>query len=162
MTPGIPAATPADRWVAIAVLAVIVVGCYFVLAPFLTAMLWGFILVCTTWPLFLRARRMLRGSATLASIVMTLSIAAVVIGPFVVVGFSLADDAGQLFDAGKRSLTEGPPLAPEWVSNLPMVGPRLAAYWNSMVTDRSQLLAEFKANLVPIRNMALGLSLIHI
>ncbi len=156
VTPVVRAATPADRWVAIAVLAVIVIGCFFVLAPFLTAMLWGFILVCTTWPVFLRARRVVKGSATLASLIMTLGIAAVVIGPFVVVGFSLADDAGQLFDAGKRSLTEGPPLAPEWVSNLPMVGPRVASYWNNLVTDRSQLLAELKANLVPIRNMALG------
>ena len=156
VTPGIPAATPADRWVAIAVLAVIVVGCYYVLAPFLTAMLWGFILVCTTWPLFLRARRLVRGSATLASLLMTLGIAAVVIGPFVVVGFSLADDAQQLYEATRRSLAEGPPLAPAWVSNLPMVGSRAASYWNDLVTDRSHLLAELQANLAPIRTFALG------
>jgi len=149
-------ATPVDRWVAILVLAVIVIGCFFVLAPFLTAMLWGFILVCTTWPLFLRARRNLKGSATWASVAMTLGIAAVVIGPFVVVGASLADDAAQLFEAGRRTLAEGPPPAPAWVSNIPLVGPRAAAYWNDMVTDRSHLLEELKANLVPIRTMALG------
>ena len=156
VTPVVPAATPVDRWVAIAVLAIIVVGCFFVLAPFLTAMLWGFILVCTTWPVFLRARRMLHGSATLASMVMTLGIAAVVIGPFVVVGFSLADDASQLYNAVRRSLAEGPPLAPAWVSNIPMVGSRAASYWNDLVTDRSHLLEALQANLDPIRAFALG------
>ena len=156
VTTVVPVATPVDRWVAILVLAVIVIGCFFVLAPFLTAMLWGFILVCTTWPVFLRARRLVKGSATLASLVMTLAIAAVVIGPFVVVGFSLANDAGQLFEAGRRSLAEGPPLAPAWVSNLPMVGPRVATYWNDLVTDRSHLLEELKANLAPIQAFALG------
>ena len=134
VTPVVSVATPIDRWVAILVLAVIVIGCFFVLAPFLTAMLWGFILVCTTWPLFLRARRLMKGSATLASLVMTLAIAAVVIGPFVVVGASLADDAKQLYEATRRSLAEGPPLAPAWVVNIPMVGSRLATYWNDLVT----------------------------
>ena len=156
VTPVVSVATPIDRWVAILVLAVIVIGCFFVLAPFLTAMLWGFILVCTTWPLFLRARRLMKGSATLASLVMTLAIAAVVIGPFVVVGASLADDAKQLYEATRRSLAEGPPLAPAWVVNLPMVGSRLATYWNDLVTDRSHLLEEVQANLAPIRGFALG------
>ena len=34
------------------VLVIIVVGCFFVLAPFLTAMVWAFILCCATWPVF--------------------------------------------------------------------------------------------------------------
>jgi hypothetical protein len=36
--------TPIDRLVALFVLVIVVVGCFFVLAPFLTAMLWAFIL----------------------------------------------------------------------------------------------------------------------
>lgn len=151
-----PRATPIDRWVAIAVLAIIVVGCFFVLAPFLTALLWGFILVCTTWPLFHAARRLVRGSDTWASLLMTLGIAAVVIGPFVVVGFSLADDAAQLLELGKRVFAEGPPQAPAWVSNLPVIGPRTAAYWNDMTSDRTHLLDELKANLDTIRTVAIG------
>ena len=156
VTTVVPVATPVDRWVAIAVLAIVVVGCFFVLAPFLTALLWGFILVCTTWPVFLRTRRLVKGSATLASVIMTLGIAAVVIGPFVVVGFSLADDAAQLLEAGRKSLAEGPPLAPAWVSNIPLVGARATAYWNDLVTDRSHMLEELKANLAPIRAVAIG------
>jgi predicted PurR-regulated permease PerM len=150
-----PQATPIDRWVAVAVLAIIVVGCFFVLAPFLTALIWGFILVCTTWPLYRWVRRLVRGSDGWASLIMTLGIAAVVIGPFVVVGFSLADDASKLLELGKRFLSEGPPQAPAWVATLPLIGPRAAVYWNDMIGDRTQLLAEFKANLEPIRNVAI-------
>ena len=79
-----------------------------------------------------------------------------VIGPFVVVGFSLADDASRLFDAGRRSLTEGPPQAPAWVSNIPIIGSRAAAYWDDMVSDRTHMLAELKENLDPIRTFAIG------
>jgi predicted PurR-regulated permease PerM len=151
-----PQPTPVDRWVAVLVLAIVVLGCFFVLLPFLTALLWGFILVCTTWPVFHAVRRLVRGSDTWASLIMTLGIAAGLIGPFVVVGFSLADDASQLFDAGRRALAEGPPHSPAWVSNLPLIGPRAAAYWDDMVSDRTHLLAEIKANLDPIRTFAIG------
>ncbi len=151
-----PRATVVDRWVAIAVLAIIVVGCFFVLAPFLTALLWGFILVCTTWPLFHAVRRLVRGSDTWASLLMTLGIAAVVIGPFVVVGFSLAGDAAQLLELGKRFFAEGPPQAPAWITNLPVIGPRTAAYWNDTLSDRTHLLDELKANLDTIRTVAVG------
>ena len=148
-----PQPTPVDRWVAVLVLAVIVVGCFFVLMPFLTALLWGFVLVCTTWPVFHAVRRLVRGSDSWASLIMTLGIAAALIGPFVVVGFSLADDASQLFDAGRRALAEGPPHAPAWLSNLPLIGSRAAAYWDDMVSDRTHMLAELKENLDPIRDV---------
>ena len=59
--------TPIERWITLAVLAVIVVGCYFVIQPFLSALVWAFILCCATWPVFVRVRTLVAGRAGVAS-----------------------------------------------------------------------------------------------
>ena len=46
---------------------------------------------------------------------MTLAIALVVLAPFVVVGISLAENANELLDQGKRLIDAGPPDPPSWV-----------------------------------------------
>jgi predicted PurR-regulated permease PerM len=145
-----------DRWVAITVLAIIIVGCFFVLAPFLVSLVWAFILVTTTWPVFVWVRRLVRGNRNLAALLMTLAILAVVVGPFVVVGMSLADNAQDLYSASKRVFADGPPLAPKWVENVPMVGARTAEYWNDLVSDRSQLITTLREHLDPIRAFLVG------
>ena len=158
-----PQGTPIDRWVALFVLAVIVVGCYFVLEPFLSAMLWAFILCCATWPVFLRARNLTGGRAGWASLLMTFGIAAVLLGPFVVVGLSLADNAQELLEASRRVIADGPPDPPEWVGRLPLIGPRAEAYWSGFAHDRVRLLAELKNYMDPIRKFALasGEAVVH-
>jgi predicted PurR-regulated permease PerM len=147
---------PIDRVAASVVLAVIVVGCYFVLQPFLSAMLWAFILCCATWPVFLRVRKLARGSDGWASLMMTLAIAAVVLAPFVIVGVSLADNAAELLEGGKRLVAEGPPEPPEWVGKLPLIGSRAEAYWASFAHDKTRLLSELKNYIDPLRNFAIA------
>jgi len=156
-------ATPIDRWIALLVLVIIVVGCFFVLAPFLTAMMWAFILCCATWPVFLRARKLMRGSAGLASLLMTVGISAVLLAPFVVVGASLADNAQMLLDESRRFIADGPPDPPAWVGELPLIGPRAQAYWSGFAHDRARLMAELKNYIDPIRTFAIasGQALAH-
>jgi predicted PurR-regulated permease PerM len=151
-----PQVTSIDRMVALFVLAVIVVGCYFVLLPFLTAMLWAFILCCATWPVFLRARRLTGGRASLASLLMTLGISAVLLAPFVVVGLSLADNAQELLEESRRVIADGPPGPPAWVAQIPVVGPRMDAYWTALANDRVRLLEELKNYIDPIRKFAIA------
>ena len=154
---------PIERWITLAVLAVIVVGCYFVIQPFLSALVWAFILCCATWPVFMRLRAVVGGRAAVASMLMTLAIAAVLLAPFVIVGFSLADNARELIDAGRRFIAEGPPDPPAWVGGLPLIGPRVEAYWAGFAHDSARVLAELKNYIDPIRAFALasGEALLH-
>ena len=62
-----PVQSPIDRVLTLVVLGVLIAGCYFVLAPFLTAILWAAILCVTTWPLFVRVRTRLAGRSSLAA-----------------------------------------------------------------------------------------------
>ena len=40
-----------DQALSFAVLSAVIVGCFFVLKPFITALVWAAILCSTTWPL---------------------------------------------------------------------------------------------------------------
>jgi predicted PurR-regulated permease PerM len=116
-------------------LALIGFGCFVVLRPFVTAILWAAILCFATWPLHLRLERLVRGRKTLAAALMTTLIAMVVVLPFALVGMSFADDVARLAKRLHEYSNQGLPPAPEWASRLPIVGERLATYWGSLHGD---------------------------
>jgi predicted PurR-regulated permease PerM len=145
-----------ENGIAIVVLAAIVVGCYLVLAPFLSAVLWAIILCCVTWPAFNRLRRVTRLSASLAGLLMTTLIAIVLLAPFVIVGMTLAENATQLLDLGKKFVEEGPPEPPPWVGQIPLVGELVQNYWSGFAHDSAALFAELEKYLQPLRSFALA------
>jgi predicted PurR-regulated permease PerM len=154
--PHVPPALGVERWIALVVLVVLVAGCYLVLAPFLTAVLWAIILCCTTWPVFDRLQRALHGRLTLASLVVTLAMALVVLAPFVIVGVSLAENANELFDDAKRFIDAGPPDPPSWVGRIPLVGAEAQDYWASIAHNTASLMEDVKGYLKPLQAFAIG------
>jgi len=144
-------------------LAVLVAGCYLVLQPFLTAVIWAIVLCCTTWPVFVRLQRVLRGGVTLPALLLTLVVSLVVLAPFVIVGISLAENANQLITQGKKLINEGPPDPPAWVAQLPLIGERAQAYWASIAHDSASLLADLNQYIQPLQAFALssGASVAH-
>ena len=82
-----------DQTITLVVLAVLIAGCFLVLQPFLTAILWAGILCATTWPLYQRLVKRMRGRESLAAATMVTLIALSLLTPFVVVGATIADNA---------------------------------------------------------------------
>jgi predicted PurR-regulated permease PerM len=145
-----------EQWITLAALAMLVVGCYFVLQPFLSAVLLAAILCFTTWPLFLHLQRFARGNVTLAAMMITLAVAFVVLAPFVIVGISLADNANQLLEQIKRLIDEGPPDPPPWVGQIPLIGEWVRSYWAGFAHDGAGALSELKQYAQPIRTFAIA------
>jgi predicted PurR-regulated permease PerM len=145
-----------EQWITLAMLAVLVGGCYLVLQPFFTAVLWAIVLCCTTWPVFTRLQTMMRGGATLPALVLTLVMALVVLAPFVIVGISLAENANQLLDHGKKLINEGPPDPPAWVAQIPLIGDRVQAYWAGIAHDSASMLADLNQYIQPLQAFALS------
>ena len=145
-----------EQWIALVALAVLVAGCYLVLQPFLTALIWALILCCATWPAFVALQHVMRGNVTLAALVITLAIALVALAPFVIVGVSLAENANQLLEQGKRLIEQGPPDPPDWVGRIPLVGETARAYWASIAHDSASLFADMKQYIEPLRASALA------
>ncbi len=50
-----------DRWAGIALVTVLMLGCFAVLRPFLAAILWAVILSFSTWPVYRWIERAVRG-----------------------------------------------------------------------------------------------------
>ncbi|MFO1323325.1 MAG: AI-2E family transporter [Burkholderiales bacterium] len=142
-----------DRTITLVVLAVLVAGVYLVLQPFLSAIVWAAILAATTWPLFEWFARKTRRPGVAATI-MTLLILAVVVAPFVIAGAKLAENAKSMTEFVRGLMSRGLPDPPPWVSGLPLVGDRVAAYWASFAHDGEGLLAELLRFVDPLRDFA--------
>jgi predicted PurR-regulated permease PerM len=110
-------------------LVLLVGGCFVVLAPFLSALLWAIIVTFSTWGAHVRVHRALGGRKTLAALVMTLTLAAVLVVPVAAVTMKLGDNAQNLTSAVTSMVREGVPMPPAWVGEIPWVGSRVEGYW---------------------------------
>ena len=157
-----------DSIFALAALALVAAGCLLVLAPFLSAVLWAVIITFSTWGLFERVNRMVRRRNPLAAALMTLLLAAIFIGPFVVVGLSLGENTEALSQAIQRLKERGAAEPPEWLAGLPLVGTTLAELWGNLATDSGKLLGYVRQFAAPAgkwlveAGIAFGTGLLHL
>ena len=145
-----------DQVLTLAVLAMLIVGVYFVLQPFLTALVWAAILCTTTWPMYRRLQVWLDGRDALAALAMVLVLALLMLAPFIVVGVTIADNAERMASWGRQFLESGPPEAPTWVAGFPVIGPTVADYWNGMAHDTARLLGLLGQYVEPLRKFAVS------
>jgi predicted PurR-regulated permease PerM len=125
----------------IAAVAILVVGCYVVLQPFLAATLFAASVATCTWPLYAWIRRKTGGRATLAASAMTLLLVLTALLPFVALVGALVDDVPVLVEWVKATFAEGPPAPPAWLAGVPYVGEQLDAYWHRLADSRDEALA---------------------
>jgi predicted PurR-regulated permease PerM len=142
-----------DQALTLTVLAMLIVGCYFVLQPFITALVWAAILCTTTWPLYLRLAARLGDRDGIAAFAMVLLLALLMLAPFIVVGATIADNAALMARWGRSILETGPVDPPAWVARLPVIGTTVAAYWSSMAHDTAQLLFLLRDYVEPMRKL---------
>jgi predicted PurR-regulated permease PerM len=151
-----PPASRIEHSLTLAGLALLIVGCFLVLRPFLSALVWAAILCTTAWPLYQRLLVRLRGQSSLAALVMVILIAVVLLAPFIIVGATIADNADRVATWWRDMIASGPPEPPGWVAHLPIVGERASAYWSGMAHDTAQLVDEVRKYLEPARKLALA------
>jgi len=119
-------------------LLLLLVGCFFVLRPFMTALMWAIILAYSLHPLQRLFTRWFRGSRTLAACLVTLTVALVFTGPVVLVGVSLAQDGKDLALATRNWFMDAPEQPPAWVARMPVVGDQIEGYWTAFAEDRNR------------------------
>jgi predicted PurR-regulated permease PerM len=137
-------------------LALLLIGCLVVVWPFITAILWAVVLTFTTWPIYRRLLVRMGGRQTWAALTMTLGMLLILVGPFVIVGFTLRDEVRDLAAATRSWMEAGPPDPPAWVGRIPIVGSSASAYWARFAGDSRALLAELKRLIEPAAGMLLS------
>ena len=127
-------------------LAVVAIGgliaaTFWVLRPFLPALIWATMIVVATWPVMRTVQGRLGGRRVLAVAVMTAAMVIIVVGP-IMVGIVVVIEHSEDFVGWSKSLVAsaiaGPPA---WLSNLPLVGERLTAEWQAIASERPEDLA---------------------
>jgi predicted PurR-regulated permease PerM len=140
-----------EHLVSAIVLFIIIIGCFFVLRPFISALLWAVILSFSTWPVYKWWERVLGGRKTLAASFMTVLLMVAFVMPIVLISMVFADDATTLITKIRKIFDEGPPALPAWIDNLPLIGPEIQKYWQEWSIDHDLLANFLKPYIKPIR-----------
>ena len=148
-----------EHLIALAVLVLLVMGTYLVLRPFISALLWAGLLCYATWPVFLRVNVWLKQRRGWSAALLCLTIALVLVAPFVIVGASLADNVGRLSNTLQTSLAQGLPTPPPWIASLPWVGEKLHAFLLAAAADTSLLIEPIKRAMPEISKWLLSHSI---
>ncbi|NWF97657.1 MAG: AI-2E family transporter [Nitrospirae bacterium] len=128
-----------EHLVSVLVLSIIIIGCFFVLRPFLSALLWAVILSFSTWPIYKWWEKLLKGRKTLAATIMTLLLIGAFVLPIAIIGLTFASEASTLTNNIRAMLEKGPPQLPAWLVNIPVIGPEIQTYWNEWTFDHERL-----------------------
>lgn len=140
----------------LAALMFLVLGCYLVLEPFLSATLLAAVVCISTWPLYVWLLGKLRGRQNIAALCMTLVLALVVILPMALLAYNLSDNVTDLINAIKQIIKDGPLEPPVWLNGVPIVGESAAQYWHLVATNHSELTALVERLLEPTQNFLLA------
>lgn len=129
--------TRTEYAVGLTLLAVLIVGCFLVMRPFLTSLLWAVILSYTTWPLYQRLLRRLGGREFWAALLMTLLVAAVLVLPLAILGATLAQHVGSVAEVVRELLAQGVPEPASWVDKIPLISEDVRRYWAALSQEGS-------------------------
>lgn len=115
-----------------------------VLSPFFSALAWAGILAYVTWPLFARLEQKLAGRENLASLLMTIGVAAILLVPLIWVMLTLVADLASAAALVRDIAARGLPPLPDTVKTLPG-GPWFVEQYQKIQSDPAWVRAQIEA-----------------
>jgi len=117
---------------AVLFIGILIASSFWILRPFITAIIWAMIIVVATWPVMLGLQARLRNKRGLAVAAMTVILLLVIVVPFLFAISTIMDNAENITGRIKSLGTVGVPQPPEWVEKIPLVGTKIADRWNQV------------------------------
>ena len=149
-------------------LGALIAASVWIVQPFLVASTWATIIAVATWPLLLRAQALLGGRRSLAVALMTLALLLMLVVPLYLGITTVVDNAKQIADWSRSVATLTIPQPPAWVTQIPLVGSKLAGRWQEIaaagpegISARLTPLADEVALWFVGRVGSIGLLLVH-
>lgn len=124
----------------------LMLAAFWVLRPFIGPAIWAAAIVVATWPLMRRLQALFGGRRSLAVLVMTGALLMLFVVPVTLAIVTVVDNVDEIIDAGKRVAGLRMAAPPDWVINLPYVGPKILALWQQTAAAGTEGLA---ARLMP-------------
>ena len=147
-----------ERYAATAAIVLLVIGCYLILRPFLTAFLWGGIISVSTRGIYLRVVHLVGGRRGVAASLTGLGLAAVLLAPIATLGLNLASQWPSLSERVNDLIAGGVPEPPLWVAELPLVGEPIRSRWVAIVNDPQVVGQDLRPLLGPVKDFVVNFS----
>ncbi|MDQ6433483.1 AI-2E family transporter YdiK [Mesorhizobium sp. LHD-90] len=119
---------------------------FWILQPFLPAILWATTLVLATWPVMLWVQRRCGNRRAIAVLVMTVGILLVLIIPLWLAVGTVVANIDVIGDLVRKALSLRIPEVPAWVRQLPLIGDSIAQAWERI---RQSGVADLASRLMP-------------
>lgn len=126
---------------AVLFIGLLITASFWIVWPFLSALIWATMVVVATWPLMLQVQARLGGSRMLAVAVMTLSLLLVLLVPMSLAIVTLVDNADRIIGWSKWLAETRVPAPPDWVAGIPLIGDRIQQFWLQFVASGIQDIA---------------------
>ncbi len=139
----------------VALITLLIIGCVYVLQPFMAAALFAAIFCLFTWPLYRRLWRFFGKRDTLAAITMTLLLLVALILPMAYLATNLAGSADKLFSELGVGLQNLQPKVPNWVHSLPLIGEQISHSWERATASQEELIKLLRQYYEPMRAFTL-------
>ena len=120
----------------------LIAACFWILRPFIPALIWAAMIVVATWPVMLQTQVRLWNRRWLAVIMMTTALLLAFVVPFTLAIATLVQNAEEIAGWVKSLRQAQIPQLPAWVGSLPFAGPRITEAWTDMVTSGPEALTE--------------------
>jgi predicted PurR-regulated permease PerM len=146
-SPDLDATPPARSWdltrILLAVVAIggLIAASFWVLRPFLPAVIWATMIVVATWPALRAVEARLWRRRSLAVVVMTLAMLAILAVPLTMGVVAIVERADDVVTWSRALAARPLPGLPDWVAGLPLVGQRIAAEWQKLASTSPDELA---------------------
>lgn len=145
-----------EQYARVAGIALLVIGCFLVVRPFLAALLFAAVLCLSTWPAFRWARARLGGRSALTALLFALAMLLAIALPVALAGFSLVTHSSDAIDFVRGFIDRGPYELPAWIKGLPLVGATLDEYWSRLIGDREEIVALARRMVEPAKGLLLA------
>ncbi|HEY2796473.1 MAG TPA: AI-2E family transporter [Thermoanaerobaculia bacterium] len=145
-----------ERYAVLALLLLLLFGCYLIVRPFLIAFLWGWIIAISTQGLYGKCVSLLRGRRKLAAGLTTLLLIAILLVPVALLGANVAEGVPKLIEWVNGMLAGGLKEPPSWLAGIPLIGKRVNEWWLSAAADPEKLSQQLRPFFGPIKDFLLA------
>lgn len=152
-----PAGSRFEQNARIAAVALLVVGCFLVLRPFLGAILFAGVLCFSTWPVFVRLRDQAGGRSWVAALLLVLGMIVALALPVALAAQSLAVNSADMVERVRAFLDQHGLELPAFVRELPLAGPWIDEYWRALTRDEGELMSLAQRFADPAKALLVGL-----
>ena len=112
----------------------LIAAIFWVMRPFLPAIIWAVTLVIATWPLMLRVQHYAGNRRGVAVFVMTVGLLLVLIVPLWLAISTIFVNLDQIADLMRTILSLRVPPPPDWLAQVPLVGARATEAWGEFTS----------------------------